>query len=72
MTAAAPRTEGWSRLWAFGAPHYVRGKNTLCGLMTDSGKLTLTDEPDQNERPNDRKSCTLCERKLTAERKAGR
>ncbi|WP_295823101.1 hypothetical protein [uncultured Deinococcus sp.] len=70
----APLTAGWSRLWAFGAPHYLRlpGTMTLCGLPTDGTKLTLLAEPDSDQRPSDRKICKHCEKKLAAERKAGR
>ena len=71
MTATEPRTEGWSRLWAFGAAHYVRGTMTLCGLMTDGSKLTLLAEPDSDQPAISRKHCKYCDRKLTAERKAG-
>lgn len=72
MTAAETRTEGWSRLWAFGAAHYVRGTMTLCGLMTDGSKLNLLAEPDSDQPVNSRKPCKHCEKKLAAERKAGR
>lgn len=68
----APLTEGWSRLWAFGAAHYVRGTMTLCGLMTDGSKLMLLAEPDSDQPANSQKPCKHCDRKLAAERKAGR
>ena len=67
----APLTEGWSRLWAFGAAHYVRGSWTVCGLIAGDTPLTLLAEPDSDQPVNSRKPCKHCEKKLAAERKAG-
>ncbi|GBF05868.1 hypothetical protein DAERI_060128 [Deinococcus aerius] len=63
--------EGWGRLWAYGAPHYVRGRTTLCGLSANGEALTLVAEPEWNHATK-ANPCKHCEKRLDAERRGGR
>lgn len=66
MTAIDVR-EGWSRAWAFGAVHYIRGRYSLCGVPANAEGLNLTAEPPAKVEP-----CKHCTRKRQQELKAVR
>ena len=67
MTAPEPRTEGWSRLWAYGAQHYLVGRLTLCGLPGNAEGLHLAADPAPGVSP-----CLHCQKRLLAAQNGGR